>query len=202
MHLIRIEASASIFFKYFTEQLIRQGLTPSVFDPCLFFGSTLIVIIYLDDILIYGKSKDKINDFIERMETKDVALHKEDTAEGYLGIDIQRNRDRITFTQNGLTKQIIKALGLNTKYSTAKSTPADNKALQKDPDGPPASGKVNYASVIGMLLYLNHSRPDIAFATHQYARYTFGPKQTQKDALIRIGPISHRNNWERPHHDP
>jgi hypothetical protein len=65
--------------------------------------------------------------------------------------------------------------------------PADNKALGKDPDGPPASGKVNYASVIGMLLYLNHSRPDIAFATHQCARYTFGPKQTHKDALIRIG---------------
>ena len=38
-----------------------------------------------------------------------------------------------------------------------------------------------------MLLYLNHSPPDMAFATHQCARYTFGPKQTHKDALIRIG---------------
>jgi hypothetical protein len=29
------------------------------------------------------------------MKTKDMALHKEGTAEGYLGIDIQRNRDTI-----------------------------------------------------------------------------------------------------------
>jgi hypothetical protein len=65
--------------------------------------------------------------------------------------------------------------------------PSHNKALEKDPDGLPASGKVNYASVIGMLLYLNQNRPDIAFATHQCARYIFGPKQTDKDALIRNG---------------
>jgi hypothetical protein len=61
-----------------------------------------------------------------------VVLHKEGTAEGSLGVDIQRNGDTKTFTQDGLTKQIIKALGLNTKYSTAKSTPAGNKALGKD----------------------------------------------------------------------
>jgi hypothetical protein len=167
--LYGLKQAPRYFFKYFTERLIRQGLTPSEFDPCLFFGSSLIVIIYVDDILIYGKSKDKINDFIERMKTKDVALYKEGTAEGYLGVDIQCNGDTIIFTQGGHTKRIIKALGPNTKYSTAKSTPADNKALGKDPDSPPASGKVNYASVIGMLLYLNHSR-----------RYTFGSKKLTK----------------------
>ncbi len=38
-----------------------------------------------------GKTEDKINDYIERMKTEDVALNKEGTAEGYLGIDIQPN---------------------------------------------------------------------------------------------------------------
>jgi hypothetical protein len=107
------------------------------------------------------------------MKTEDVALHKEGTAEGFLGIDIQCNGDTLTFTQD--SQWIIKVLGLNTKYSTAKSAPADNKGLGKDPDSLPASSKVNYASVIGILLYLNHSQPDIVFATHQSARYTFGP---------------------------
>jgi hypothetical protein len=59
--------------------------------------------------------------------------------------------------------------------------------LGKDIDGPPASGQVNYASVIGMLLYLGHSRPNIPFATHQCACYTFAPKQSHKHALKRIG---------------
>ncbi len=42
------------FYKYSTERFVKQGLTPSNFDLCLFLSSTLIVIIYVDDILIYG----------------------------------------------------------------------------------------------------------------------------------------------------
>jgi hypothetical protein len=63
----------------------------------------------------------------------------------------------------------------------------EKAALGKDIDGPPASGQVNYASMIGMLLYLGHSHPDIAFATHQCACYTFAPKQSHENALKRIG---------------
>ncbi len=59
--------------------------------------------------------------------------------------------------------------------------------MGKDVDGPPASGQINYASVIGTLLYLGHSRPDIAFATHQCARYTFSLKLSHEEALKHIG---------------
>jgi hypothetical protein len=39
-----------------------------------------------------------------------------------------------------------------------------------------------------MLLYLSgHSRPDIAFAVHQCARFTFNPTRRHEVALIRIG---------------
>jgi hypothetical protein len=84
----------------------------------------MIVIIYVDDILIYCKSEDEINDFICQMKTEDVALNKEGSAEGYLGIDIQRNGRQIIFTQVGLTKRFIDALGLDSKHSTAVATPA------------------------------------------------------------------------------
>jgi hypothetical protein len=80
------------------------------------------------------------------MKTEDVALHKEGTAEGYLAVDIQRDGQKIILTQAGLT--------LDTKYSTAKSTPANTNALEKDLNGPPASGDKNYASVIGLCCYI------------------------------------------------
>jgi len=67
-------------------------------------------------------------------------------------------------------------------------TPAEYGALPKDADGPPATESFNYASVVGMCLYLaGHSRPDIAFAVHQCARYTFAPKAIHEKALKRIG---------------
>ncbi len=43
--------SPRYFYKYFTERLVKQGLTPSNFDPCLFLSSSLIVIIYVNNIL-------------------------------------------------------------------------------------------------------------------------------------------------------
>ncbi len=63
------------------------------------------------------------------------------------------------------------------------NTPADAVALGRDVDGKEASGSINYASVVGMLLHLGHSQPDISFATHQCARYTHSPEQTHEDAL-------------------
>ncbi len=87
-----------------------------------------------------------------------------------------------------MTKHIIVVLGLNSKYSTSVETPAESSALGKDVDGKDAtSGSINYPSVVGMLLYLGHSPPDISFATHQCARYTHFPKQSHEDALQRIG---------------
>jgi hypothetical protein len=70
-------------------------------------SSSLLVIIYVDNILIYGKSEDKINHFNGHMKTEDVALNKEGTVEGYLGVDIQQHGNQLTFTQVRLTKRII-----------------------------------------------------------------------------------------------
>ena len=109
------------------------------------------------------------------------------TAEGYLGVDIQWNGSQLTLLQQGLTKHIIEALGLDSKFSTPTDTPADTAALGKDVDGKEASGSINYASGIGMLLYLGCSCPDISFAMHQCAHYTHSLKQSHEDALKKIG---------------
>lgn len=127
---------------------------------------------------MYCKSEDEINGFICQMKTEDVALNKEGSAEGYLGIDIQCNGRQIAFTQVGFTKIIIDALGQDSKYAAAVTTPAEKAALGKE---------VNYASMIGMLLCLGHSHPNIAFSTHQCACYTIAPKESHKDALKKIG---------------
>jgi hypothetical protein len=159
----------------------------SQFDPCLFISKLLIVILYVDDILIYGRSDAEINDLIEGLTRDEIALHCIGTAEGYLGVNIQQGGNQITLLQEGLTKQIIAALGLDSKYTTPVNTLADAAALGRDVDGKEASGSINITSVVGMLQYLGHSWPDISFATHQCTQYTHSPKQTHEDALKRIG---------------
>ena len=157
-------------------------------DPCLFLSKDLIVIVYVDDLLVYSRSQHHIDHFVTCMKKEDLWLRQEGTAEGYLGVNIERDGNKTTLTQSGLTDRILTALGLDSKYSTARTTPAECAPLPRDCDGAPAVGSFNYASIVGMLLYLTgHSRPDCAFAVHQCARYTFEPKQSHEAALKRIG---------------
>ena len=46
-------------------QLERQGLKPSELDPCLVMSDTLIVIIYVDDELVYARDSGDIDDLIK-----------------------------------------------------------------------------------------------------------------------------------------
>ncbi len=167
--LYGLKQSSRYFFKYLTERLVKQGLSASNLDPCLFISKSLIVIVYVDDTLIYGKSIKEIDHLMKNLKQDNIALHKKGTAEGYLGVDIHHQGSKTTLLQVSLTKRIITALGLDSKYSTPVDTPAETAALACNIDGKEASGSINYASVVGMLLYLGHSRPDISFATHQCA---------------------------------
>jgi hypothetical protein len=180
--------SPRYFFKYLSARLINQGLQPSDHDPCLFLSKDIVVILYVDDLLVYGRSDEAINKFVDGMQRQEVKLRREGTAEGFLGVDISRNGNKTTLLQSGLTKRIVEALGLSSKFSTACATPAECAALPRDKEGEVAVGTFNYAAVVGMLLYLTgHSRPDCAFAVHQCARYTFAPKKSHEQALKRIG---------------
>ena len=52
--LYGLKQSPRYFFEYLSERLIKLGLSPSKNNPCLFMNDKLIVIIYVDNILIYG----------------------------------------------------------------------------------------------------------------------------------------------------
>lgn len=183
------------FFQYLTKHLESKeiGLVQSKCDPCLFVGSKVIAVVYVDDILFFAKDDSDIQSVIDTLKAKGVGIRQEGTAEGFLGVDIERSTNskgqpQIILKQTGLIKRIITVLGLDSNLSTKLSTPAEAAPLPKDANGDPAVGNVNYAAVVGMMLYLSgHSRPDIAFAVHQVACYTFKPTRRHEQALTRIG---------------
>jgi hypothetical protein len=58
-------------------------------------NKALIVIIYVDNILIYGRHEKEINERNKKLKKEDVALHEEGTAEGYLGVDIKQDGNHV-----------------------------------------------------------------------------------------------------------
>ena len=94
----------------------------------------------------------------------------------------------IEMTQTGLIDRIIQALGLDSSNVTVKWTPASRELLVKDLNGPPATGEFNYASVVGMLLYLSgNTRSDLAYAVNCCARYMTNPRESHEVGLKRTG---------------
>jgi hypothetical protein len=63
--LYGLKQSPQYSFEYISKHLINTGLTPSKFDPCLFMSTSLIVIVYVDNILIYGQCDEDITKLIK-----------------------------------------------------------------------------------------------------------------------------------------
>ncbi len=100
------------------------------------------MLVYFDNLPVYAKDTQTIEDFVTQMQSEDVALRHKGTAKGYLGVDIRRDSNAIHLTHSSLTKQNITALGLDDKYSTACNTPAENAPLPKDERSEPASSMI------------------------------------------------------------
>eukprot|EP00978_Attheya_sp_CCMP212_P017705 scaffold47492_cov71-Attheya_sp.AAC.1 len=179
------------FFNYLKERLEQVGCKQSMFDPCLFISDKVLVVTWVDNLLIYLPNDDWINELLKEWNNVDLEIVREGDTAGFLGVDIQcdTKTGTVEMDQSGLINRIIQALGLEDAECRKVQTPAEYGALVKHPEGESSTTKTfNYGRVVGMLLYLaGHSSPDITFAVHQCARYTFCLKALNEKALKQIG---------------
>ena len=61
-------------------------------DPYVFVGDDIIVLVYVDDCLIFSRDKYKINHLINKLKNKEkLDLTDEVDVDKYLGVKIERN---------------------------------------------------------------------------------------------------------------
>ena len=176
---------------------LHQGLTKASFeqskiDPCLYYREGLIFLVYIDDCLLLSSSDKLIDEGINDMRKAEPRINMEDqgTVNDFLGIQVKHKQNgEITLTQPQLIASILDDLHLNKNNVNTWKTPSlSTILLHKDANRPPMTNEFNYRSVIGKLNFLEKStRPDIAYAEHQCARFSVYPKQSHADAVKRIG---------------
>jgi hypothetical protein len=117
-------------------------------------------------------------------------LNKEEDYAGFLDIDIRpstHEEGAIELLQTGLIDRILKVLSLDGDNVKIRNDPASTTPLGKHEESAPRKEHWSYASVIWMFLYLaSNSRPDIAFAVHQCARFTHCANSEHEVAVKRI----------------
>jgi Reverse transcriptase (RNA-dependent DNA polymerase) len=168
------------------DTLEKHGLKQSASDPCMYIGDGVICLTYVDDCLFFGKDAAKIDSKIKSIQDSGLKLTIEDDIFAFLGVELHRkDSGEVELRQRGLIDKILLTCGM--KDCNTKSTPCNQVPLGSNPDGDPVTGKFDYASAVGMLMYLSsNSRPDIQYAVHQCARFTHFPKKTHEDAILRI----------------
>ena len=97
---------------------------------------------------------------------------------------MQQSSSGIFISQDKYVADILKRFNFTTVKPA--STPVDaNKPLGKDEEGEDVDVKL-YRSMIGCLMYLTASRPDITFAVYLCARHQVHPKVSHLNAVKRI----------------
>jgi Reverse transcriptase (RNA-dependent DNA polymerase)/GAG-pre-integrase domain len=173
---------------YLTEGLENIGFHQCKNDPCIFWREQTMIIIYTDDTIVTGPNTDQVDKAIQDIGNAFEITHQP-TVKDFLGVRVQRTEDGLVIlSQPQLIKSIIADLGLKDN-SNSRAIPAlSSKILQKHLDSPGHNEKWHYRSVIGKLNYLEKStRPDLAYAVHQCARFAADPREEHTKAVKVIG---------------
>lgn len=177
-------------------EMLQKGLTdrdflPSRIDPCVYYRDDAIILVYVDDCIIISKDSTTIDAIVHSLQNgpEKFELTDEGTMQRYLGVEIKQLDDySFEMFQPFLIKRIIDYIGIDGRMTNSRETPVGKPLLHKDLEGKPRKHTWNYRAAVGMLSYLTGStRPELAMAVHQCARFNAGPMLSHERAIKRIG---------------
>nr|GEU62398.1 copia protein [Tanacetum cinerariifolium] len=167
--------SAFIYGKIEEEVYVCQ---PSRFEDPNFHDKVhkddiLLVQVYIDDI-IFGSTKKELCNAFEKMMHEKFQMSSMGELTFFLGLQVKQKQDGIFISQDKYVAEILKKYGF-LKVKNASTPMETQKPLLKDEDGEEVDVHM-YRSLIGSLMYLTSSRPDIMFVVCSCARYQVNPK--------------------------
>ncbi|GKD16182.1 putative ribonuclease H-like domain-containing protein [Tanacetum coccineum] len=142
-----------------------------------------LVQVYVDNI-IFGSTKKEMSTEFEKLMHDKFQMSYMGELSFFLGLQVQQKSDGIFISQDKYVAEILKKFDF-ASVKTANTPIETNKALIKDEEAEDVDVHL-YRSVIGSLMYLTASRPDIMFAICACARFQVTPKTSYFNAVKRI----------------
>jgi hypothetical protein len=136
--------------------------------------------VYVDDIVLGGLSNSLVARFADDMSREfEISLMGE--LEFYLGLQINQSKEGTFVHQAKYTKDIVRKFEM--EDSKAMEMPmSTTTALDADEEGEHVDQK-EYRSMIGPLLYMTATRPDIQFSVCLCAHFQVSPRTSNRQAV-------------------
>ena len=172
------------------EKLKKMGFVQSASDPCLYVfsdGEMFIIAVYVDDILLGGKSDGQMSD-VKKALSKQFKMKDMGALHHFLGVKIVRDprSGDIWIGQQAYSEAVLQKFGM--EHAKAVATPVDTSSrLVRATEKCDSVDQAQYQSAVGSLLYLStRTRPDITYAVSNVARFCAKPTQQHWIAVKRI----------------
>ncbi|KAF5799967.1 putative RNA-directed DNA polymerase [Helianthus annuus] len=173
-----------------TNVLLGLGFVQSRCDHSLFIFSkdeiTVYLLVYVDDIVVTGNSVDKINQvkhvLNETFKIKDLGVLKY-----FLGIEVLYDKNDICLSQRKYCLELLSEFG----YLGCKpvSTPIEQSYLvssKLDKDQKLLKNVSGFQKLIGKLIYLSLTRPDISYTVQSLSQFMHSPNEMHLQLALRL----------------
>ncbi|GKD13118.1 putative RNA-directed DNA polymerase [Tanacetum coccineum] len=171
----------------FTLAMKRYGFKQSNSDHTLFLKNrknrVTCLIIYVDDMVITRNDEEEIKRLKEGLfiefEMKDLGNLKY-----FLGIEVLRSPKGIFICQKKYILDLLAEIGMiNCKPADTPMMVNQKLFMEKKAK---LADKNMYQRLVGKLIYLSHTRPDIAYAVRVVSRFMHQPQVAHMNAVLRI----------------
>ncbi|GKB47952.1 retrovirus-related pol polyprotein from transposon TNT 1-94 [Tanacetum coccineum] len=167
--------------------LLQNNFSKGTIDPTLFTrhfdDDILMVQIYVDDIIFGSTNPRYTQRFSDLMKSRfKISMIREMTF--FLGLQVNQSPCGIFINQSNYVHEILKKYGMES--CDPVGTPMDIKDKLDLDKNETLVDATKYRSMIGALMYLTSSRPDIAHATCLCARYQAKPTEKHLKEVKRI----------------
>ncbi|XP_024641636.1 uncharacterized mitochondrial protein AtMg00810-like [Medicago truncatula] len=185
--LYGLKQASRKWYEKLSHFLISAGYASVTSDPTLFIKRTTstitVLLVYVDDIVLAGNDLDEIqlikNSLHNVFGIKDLGILK-----FFLGLEVAHSAKGITICQQQYCLDLLNKTGtLGCKPSSIPMDPSQR--LHRD-DSEPYVDASEYRALVGKLLYLTSTRPDISFTVQQLCQFLDSPTATHFKAAHKV----------------
>ncbi|KAJ9682786.1 hypothetical protein PVL29_018666 [Vitis rotundifolia] len=186
--LYGLKQSPRAWFERFGKVIKHYGYTQSQTNHTMFYkhsneGKVVILIVYVDDIVLTGDDCNELEKLkgrlVEEFEIKDLGALKY-----FLGMEFAMSKEGIFVNQRKYVLDLLDEISM-LECNPAETSIKPNVKLQ-----PTKAKKVKdrdrYQRLVGRLIYLSHTRPDIAFSVSMVSQFMHVPRPEHCETVYRI----------------
>ena len=175
------------WYDWITNYLLDRRFQRGYADWTLFVKKDenylLIAQVYVDDIVFGATIDARAIEFSKEMK-KEFEMSMVGELTFFLGLQVKQRKDGIFISQEKYARNLGKKFGLDSNKHASTPMSSSTK-LSFDSSGVEVNLAL-YRSIIGSLLYLTASKPNIAFSVGLYARYQAASKESHLTVVKRI----------------